>query len=548
MARYKIGRKLKRYREIANIIIKYGFGILIERSRITFLRIPFRKKKHKLPAPVRLRRMLEELGPTFIKMGQILSTRPDLIPIEYLKELEKLQDATEPAEYGEIKDVFEESLKCKIEDVFDSFEKKPVASASISQVHAATYKGEKVAVKIQKKNVEEKIYLDIEILYDLAELIERFFKEARIYKPVRIVEEFERAIRKELDFSYEGRNIIKFRKNFASVPDVIIPSVYEELTGNKVLTLEYIEGIKISEIDKIEDIDRKKLARKGTEIIMKQIFEDGFFHADPHPGNILITEDRRICLLDFGIVGRLTEEEKLWIINILNGTIKGNSEKILKTLELMECFGENNIDKKKLIREIDDYIEKYRDISVKDIDLKVLFNEIFEIMRHYNINIPVNFSLLAKAILTLEGVATLIYPDFNLAGYLQPYVVDFIERKEKTKWFFKDTLKSFSDFYYIIKELPETIDASLKTIRKGYINVAFEHKGLQNLTSTLDKSSNRISFSLIISAILVSSSLIMVAGKGPKIWGHPAFGIIGFIISGIFGIYLIVGIIKSGRL
>jgi len=548
MIRNKIGKKLIRYRQIANIIVKFGFGYFVEKAHLKIIHLPFRKRKAEIPAPVRLRKMLEELGPTFVKMGQILSTRPDLIPIEYLVEFEKLQDSTEPVEYEEIKDVFENNLKCKIEDVFDYFEKKPIASASVSQVHIASYKGEKVAVKIQKPGIKDKIYLDIRILYDIAELIERFIKDAKIYKPVKIVEEFEKAIRKEIDFSYEGRNIERFRKNFSSFEGIIFPEVYKELTGNKVLTLKYINGVKITEIDKIEGIDRKQIAKKGTEIILKQIFQDGFFHADPHPGNILITQDGRICLLDFGIVGKLREEEKVEIIGLLTGVIKGDSEKILRTFETMGSLENEEIDKRKLKREIDDYLEKYRDVSIREIDLKVLFDEIFSLMRKYGISIPTNFSLLARTVLTLEGVASIIYPEYNLFEYLQPYIVDFMEKKERAKWVLKDTFKSISDIYYILKELPETVESSLKTIRKGYINVAFEHKGLANLTSTLDKASNRISFSLIISSILISSSLIMVAGKGPKIWGHPAFGIIGFMISGVLGIYLIIGIIRSGRL
>ncbi len=548
MIRNKIGKKLIRYRQIANIIVKYGFGYFVGKAHLKIIRLPFRKRKAEIPAPVRIRKMLEELGPTFVKMGQILSTRPDLIPIEYLFELEKLQDSTEPVEYKEIKDVFENNLKCKIKDVFDYFEKEPIASASISQVHIASYKGEKVAVKIQKPGIEDKIHLDIGILYDIAELIERFVKEAKIYKPVRIVEEFEKAIRKEIDFSYEGRNIERFRENFSSFEGIIFPKVYKELTTNKVLTMEYIEGVKITEIDKIKGIDRKQIAEKGTEIILKQIFQDGFFHADPHPGNILITKDGKICLLDFGIVGKLTDEEKIEIIGLLTGVIKGDSEKILRIFETMGSLENEEIDRRKLKREIDDYLEKYRGISVREIDLNVLFDEIFSLMRKYSISIPANFSLLSRTVLTLEGVASIIYPEYNLFEYLQPYIVEFMEKKERAKWVVKDTFKSISDIYYILKELPETVESSLKTIRKGYINVAFEHKGLSNLTSTLDKSSNRISFSLIISSILISSSLIMVAGKGPKIWGHPAFGIIGFIISGIFGIYLIIGIIRSGRL
>ncbi|MCD6408672.1 2-polyprenylphenol 6-hydroxylase [bacterium] len=550
MIKYGLTEKLTRYRQIGNVIVKYGFGIILEKTHlIKILKIPFRKKKKEdFSPPVRVRKMLEELGPTFIKLGQILSTRPDLIPIPYLKELEKLQDMTNPSPFEEIKKVVEGKTGKKIEELFDEFEEVPFASASISQVHRAKIEGKTVAVKIQKPGVEKEIFLDLQILYDIAELIERFIKEAEIYQPVRIVEEFEKSIKKELNFLIEARNIERFRNNFRDEKDVFIPHIYHEFTNEKMLTLEFVDGIKISRIEEVEKagFDRKEIAEKISNIVLKQVFIDGFFHADPHPGNIFVLKDGRICLLDFGIIGRLNEERKLQLIYLFNGLIKGDSERIIRTLKEMNAIEEDEVNIEDLEREIDDMLDRYRDLPLKEINLNEILGESFEIMRKFKIKIPADLSLLSKVLLTLEGVMLNLNPEFKIITSLKPYVIEFIEKRARF-FSFNELIKNFQEFYYMAKQIPSSVESFLKLIKKGYVNVAFEHKGLQNLTSTMDKSSNRISFSLIISAILISSSLIMVSGKGPHLMGLPAFGIIGFLVSGILGIWLIVGIIKSGR-
>jgi len=549
MKKYRLPDKLRRYKHIANIITKYGFGIIIEKTHLGRLfKIRHKKQeKEELSVPVRVRKMLEELGPTFIKLGQILSTRPDLIPIVYIHELEKLQDSTVSVSFEQINKVFYRETQKNIDEVFSEFGKTPFASASISQVHKAKYQGKEVAVKIQKPGIEHQIKIDISIMYDIAGLIEKFIKESEIYQPVNIVKEFEKSLKKELDFYLESMNIERFRKNCERQEDIYVPYVYKNLTTKHVLTLEFIEGIKINRIDLLEKagVDKKKVADIGLKSIMKQIFIDGFFHGDPHPANILvIVKNRcRLCFIDFGIVGRINEERRVELIHMLRGLTEGNALKVVESLEMMGAIKEDT-DIRSFRGEIEDMLDQYRDMPIKEIDLNALIEESFSIMRKYYIRVPANLTLLIKTLITLEGIGLSLNPDFSIAVGIRPYMVKFMSEKIRLKTLFKDVQNLSRGIAKIVKEVPSGVDSFLRMLKKGYINIAFEHKGLHNLTSTIDKSSKRLSFSMIISAIIISSSLIMISGSQPFIFGYPALGIVFFFISAILGIWLIIDIIK----
>ncbi|MCS7180565.1 MAG: AarF/UbiB family protein, partial [bacterium] len=396
-------KKIRRYRRIINILLKYGLEIVIDRTNI--YKFPFRKKKKiEYSFPVRIRKILEELGPTFIKLGQILSTRPDLIPMDYIKELEKLQDEAIPEKFEIIEEVIKRELGKEIKDIFEDFQKEPIASASLSCVYKAKYKGKDVAVKIQRPNVKEQIITDIQILYDIANLIEKFIKESEIYQPVKIVSEFEKNIKKELNFLIEKKNIEIIKEKMKNDENVFIPSVYKELCTEKILVTEYIEGVKINRVDEWSKyISKEEVIKKGTEIILKQIFEIGLFHGDPHPGNIFIKNDGKIALIDFGIVGRIDEERKYYVINLTSGIIKGKVDGVISILKSMGSL-EGKIEIHELRDEIEEMIEVYQDIPIKDIKISELMGICFDIMRRYKIKIPVSFTLMAKSIITLEGI------------------------------------------------------------------------------------------------------------------------------------------------
>jgi ubiquinone biosynthesis protein len=383
MKNYPVIRKLKRYRNVINILFKYGFGIIIEQTHI--LKFPIRrKKKIKEPVPLRVRKLLEELGPTFIKLGQILSTRPDLIPVEYIKELEKLQDDVREEDFNIMRDFIEKEIGGKIEDIFEEFNPEPVASASISCVYKAKYKGKEVAVKVQRPGIKDQIITDIQILYDIAGLIERFIKESEIYQPVKIVREFERSIKKELNFLMEGRNIEMMRENLKD-ERVLIPEVFKELTTERILVTEFIDGIKISKVEEWSKyVEKEKIIKTGAEIILKQIFDIGFFQADPHPGNIFVLKDGRIGLIDFGQVGYIDDEKRYYLMNLLTGIINGEPDKVILTLKYMGAI-DQKVDIEELKEEIYQLLETYKNIPVKNIKIGEVLENSFEIMRKYRV-------------------------------------------------------------------------------------------------------------------------------------------------------------------
>ena len=380
-------------------------------------------------------------------------------------------------------------------------------------------------------------------------MIERHIEESEIYQPRRIVEEFEKIVKKELNFLQEARNIGRFSKNFSSDETVYVTKIYKDLTTEKILTLEYVEGVKIDEVEELEKmgLDRKEIALNGARSILKQIFVDGFFHADPHPGNILVLENGKICYLDFGIVGRLDEERKTELVSLFEGFLNKDAERIVNTLILMEAI-EESVDLKGLRREIGEIMDEYYDVSLKEIKIKEIIDEEFEIMRKFKIKIPSGLSLLTKALITTEGVGIILDPDFNISYQIKPFVADLMKERLGLFSLVKDFKKTFLKFCFLMKEFPKDLETFLRNIKKGYLNIAFEHKGLKNLTSTIDKSSNRISFSLIISALIIGSSLIMLSGEGTLFMGFPVFGILGFILAAILGLWLIISILRAGKL
>ncbi len=546
--------RLKRYQQIGNVLIKYGFGVILERIHLSrILKISSRerrKEKELFPLPVRVRMMCEELGPTFIKLGQILSVRPDLIPLSFIKEFEKLQDKVPPVETEKIEKVITEELGSSLENLFSSFERKPLAAASIAQVHRASLQnGEEIILKVQRPGIDRVIHADIQILHNLASLMERFIEEAKIYEPVKIVNEFERTINKELDFILEARNIKRFSQNFRSDETVSIPRVYQDFTTRKVLSLQYVEGIKIKEVERLEKagLDRKKIALNGARAVLKQIFKDGFFHGDPHPGNILVLEDGRICYLDFGIVGKLNERKRGELASLLIAFLKREPEGIIRNLLSMKLVSDE-INLSDLEREIDEIMDRYYEVPIKEVRMGEVISEGLNVMHRFEVKIPVDLSLLIKALITTEGVGLLLDPDFNLTSEIKPFATSLIRERLNPLHITKDLIQTIPRFYSLMKNLPAGLEVFIRNIKKGYLNIAFEHKGLKNFTTTINKSSNRISFSLIISALLIGSSLIMISEKGPLFLGFSVLGISGFILSAILGLWLVFSIIKGGKL
>lgn len=546
----------QRFRQIVNIVIKYGFGYIMEKIGIISIlqkgkisKNQFYKEKT-LTTPQKIVLMLEELGPTFIKLGQILSTRPDIVPGEYIIELKKLQDNVPGFDYEKAKEQIESEFKCSMEDIFLKFEKQPIAAASIGQVHRAVFKtGQDVVVKVQRPDIDRLINTDLEILIHLARLLEKHIPESRIYDPVGIVEEFADAIRKELDFTREGWNIERFCRNFEGDETICVPKVYWDATTQKVLTIEYIEGVKVNQFDKISELglNRKEIAENGARLMMKQIFIHGFFHGDPHPGNIFICPDGKISFIDFGMMGRINEFTKHKMADLIIGVINRDSGKIIKTF-LDIGLVSKDIELGKFQLDIEDMVEHYYGKALKQIKISKLINELLAIAVKYKIKLPSNFTLLCKSVLTIEGIGRDLDPDFDIIKVAKPFIKKLLQERYRPQYLINTILKNLTELNQALLVIPKILNEMFQKIKADSIKIDFEYKGLEKVVFELHRMINRLVFSMIVASIIIGSSLIILANVSPKLYNLPILGIVGFTVAGLLGIGLVISILRSGRM
>ena len=556
---HKTYRNIKRYRQIFAVLLKYGFEDIVERLKLhtvfKFGRKLWRRSKsaekyEHLTTAERLRMALADLGPTFIKLGQVLSTRPDLVPIDFVKELEKLQDKAPPFSPEEAMKIVSSQLNKPISDIFISFTEEPIAAASIAQVHRATLlNNQPVAVKIQRPKIKNTIETDIDILRDLANLVEKYFPESELYDPKGIVNEFAKTIRSELDFVREGRNIDRFKHYFKDDKTIYLPEVYWDYTTSNMLIMEYIDGVKISEIDfsRRSDLDRKIIARNGAKATLKMIFEIGLFHADPHPGNIFVLKNNVLAPLDFGMVGRLDEQTKVYLQNLLSAIVERNIDKIIKIFIDAEVIDETK-DTRLLRIDLNDFIDTYYGIPLNQLEIEKLFNDLIEVLRRHRIAILSDIVLMAKALATIESVGRSLDPDFNMMTFVEPYARKLMMQPILPKRQLKEMRQLAQETEELIKILPGELRYILRKVKKGKMNLIFEHRGLERLITEMDRSSNRLAFSLIIAALIIGSSIIVFLDKGLHIFGFSVFGLIGYIIAAILGLWLVIAILRSGKL
>ncbi|MBW2185799.1 MAG: AarF/ABC1/UbiB kinase family protein [Deltaproteobacteria bacterium] len=551
-------RHVQRYRQILTVLFKYGFGDLIVALNIEqYLEIGLqmisRKRRDRietLPRAVRVRMALEELGPTFLKMGQILSTRPDLLPQEFMHELTKLQDDVPPFPYQQVKEVIENELHQAVEQVYSSFDEQPLAAASIGQVHRAELvDGTNVVVKIQRPDIQRTIEVDLEIMLHLAGLMERHLDGWDIHRPTKIVEEFAHTLEKELDYALEAAHTERFARQFDDEPAVYVPVVYRQATTSRVLTMEHILGVKPTDILGLEQagLNRKEIARQGLILIMKQIFDHGFFHADPHPGNIFVLPDNVICYIDFGMMGRLNLEMRERFADLIMSIVHRDEREAAQALLKLTCSEEGS-DNLNLERDVAEFMDQHCYRPLKDVVLGAMLHHLLQIATRHRLSVSPDLFLMIKALSTVEGLGLTLDPDLDVIEQATPFIKRIQLNRIHPQRIAKDITASGGEFFHLLKDIPGEVRTILRLARQGKVKMEFEHRGLEPMFASHDRISNRLSFAIVLAAQMVGSALIVLSGVPPRWHEIPIIGLIGFLIAGFMGFWLLISIIRSGRM
>lgn len=545
----------QRIQEIFAALIRNGFDFIIKDLGMFDLVGKIQKKKVMSDEEVlsknigeRVRITLEELGPTFIKLGQLASTRIDLFPQEIIRELAKLQDNVKPVPFEDIKKIIEEEFNIPLENLFSEFSRTPVASASIGQVHRAKLKtGEEVAIKVQRPNIENTIEKDLEILNDLAILIENRTDWGKNYRVYDIVKELSSSLRMELDYTREAKNAERCATKIKKLDYVKIPDVFWDYTTKRVLTMEFIHAQKLDAfIQAGASEDKEKIAMNFAHCMFEQIFVGGFFHADPHPGNVFITADRKITLIDFGMVGRLSPQMKFDLASLLIALKDDDLEEITAIVtKIGQLSEETNRDR--LLFDLDHLLAKYANVSLKKVNISELLNEVIRICYENQIRIPADLTLLAKTLLTMEGVLSRLHPDFVLMDLAEPFGRRLIRERYEPKAIIKNARSKFREIQNILNQFEVFLRSFTK---KGKLQVEMDLPDIQDLLHKMDRITNQLSFSIVLLAFSIMMSGLVIGAAIMKeqtiLWSFPVIEI-GGIAATLMFLWLLYSILKSGR-
>jgi ubiquinone biosynthesis protein len=548
-------RNIRRYREIASVFIKYGFGEIVYRlSANAAIRIGL-KVIRATPPPqatyaTRIRMALEELGPTFVKLGQVLSMRPFLIPIDLVVELTKLQDQVSPMPPETAIRIIEENLGCKISEKFSEFDSNPIASASLSQVHNARLKdGTAVVIKVQRAGIKKIIEADMVILRDIAALLEKHIPESRQYDPSGMISELAKSTKKEINFLLEARNIEIFARNFSDDDRVVVPRVHWDFTTRHMITMDRIDGIKINDLARMREmrIDSQEICRVGGDMVFKMVFEHGFFHADPHPGNLFVTNDGRIAPLDFGMMGFLSDTQLIEIGEMLAAVVSNNAKMLVYTFSKLGVIPEstNNL---LLESELNEMLSRYHRTPLARIDMSTISEEFFDIVHKHGLKVRSEFMVFGKALVTYEEVARQLDPDYDFIKSAAPYVKRLALKKFEFKRLAGDMQMAISELREFLLNFPREARLFTSKLNKGQVRLGLDILGLDRFIMELDRASNRLAYAIVIAAIIVGSSFIMTVDVGFRVYGVPILGLLGYLFAGILGAILAISILRSGKL
>jgi ubiquinone biosynthesis protein len=542
----QFARNANRLREILTILSKYGLADWVSRLDFEFAKSLFKGRDGpgltELTRESRIRRALQELGTTFVKVGQLLSTRPDLVGPELARELTALQDNVPADPPATVRTTIESELGQPLEEVFATFEERPLASASIAQVHGARLKsGQPVVVKVQHAAIETRVRTDLDILVGLADLAEKYVAEFRPYRPRTTAAEFQRLVLRELDFGREERNLQQFATYFAADTSVRFPAVYPELSTGRVLTMERLEGVKIAEPQQLHEhgFDLEEVARRGAEVFLEMIFRDGFYHADPHPGNLLVLPGGVIGLLDCGMVGRIDDRMREQIEDMLAAMVGGDSTHLTSILTGLGSLPPE-ADLARLRADVDDFLGYYRNQSLDQFDLGGALNELIAIIRRHQILLPTGIALLFKVLIMLEGTSRLLNPHFNLTELLRPYQQKLLWRRLSPARHLQKLRRLYHEWESLGELLPRGLADVLRQMQTGKLHVRLEHERVET-------AANRLVTGMLASALFVGSALLWARQVPPLVDGVSVFGSLGCAASLVLGLRLLWIIWRSGR-
>jgi ubiquinone biosynthesis protein len=558
---------IKRFSVITRLMVKHGLGDILDR----ILNRKSRSEKidgdrpaagrTAYPSPQRIRRVLEELGPSFIKLGQLMSSRADIFPPEYIDELKKLQDQVPPIPFDKIKEVIERELERSITDVFVSIEPEALAAASVAQVHTALLEGdERVVVKVIRPGIDKKVREDIGLMYYFAEKIEKSFEIGQIIGFVDIVKEFERSIISELDMYVEAGNIERFARNFENSQEIYIPKVNWDLTARSVLVMEHIDGIKMDQVDEIRenDNDPKENALIGLRSFARQLMEFGLFHADPHPGNTIVMFDGRVSLVDFGIIGHLDEETMLQLANIFLGYAEHDYTMIMEAMEDAGLINEANVNFKNFRNDLKDVSEPFYGRSLQTISVSDVYEQIMQLLVKYRIRLPRNLMLLLKTFIQTESLGKILGSDASLLEVTRPYAKEMLQRSYDAQKLMRNLGREIRSTHGYLRVVPKLVHDLLKGLTTGKKPFEIRHRGFQEIPARIERGINRLTVGLVISASLIAGSLVLNSSQKlieftVNFYGvHTVsitalLGLLGYSLATLLGFWLIISIFRSGK-
>jgi len=549
-------KHLRRYRHIVGVLFKYGFTEIAEGLNHRLMLNLGPRRRRELPVedhrPEHLRMALEELGPTFVKLGQLLSTRPDLLPSAYIDELERLQDNVAPAPFDKVRVEIESQLHGRLEDLFERFEPDPIASASIAQVYRAyTREGKKAAIKVRRPGIVQTLRTECEILEGLAGLVKSTLPEGETIDPVRMMREFTSAVTREVDFTNELRNLQRFRANFAGDPNVHIAEPYEPYCAVGVLTMEFIDGVKPTDPVALAAVglDGRLIAQRGSEFVLRQVFDFGLFHTDPHPGNFLVLPGNVLAPLDFGQVARLTSSDRYLVGELVLAIVDQDASRMVRAFRRSDMLSYST-DVRALTGDIEEMLDTYSSLPLEQVRLGRLMVQTFEVIRRYKVHPPPEFTMMLKSIMTVESLGMKLDKGFRIIDHLRPYAQRLSLEQVSPRRLLRVARRTVRDSLELLAKLPDDAANIINKFTAGQFQMHVHHEHLESLINTLNRSSNRVSFALIIAGIVIGSSILVTQENGTVLglMKLQTLGTLGYITAAVLGLWLLASIIRGRHL